>query len=531
MCGAPYEREVAMLGLHSNGNEHRRRRRHGWAGRTLATVVALSVGTACGSGSGGVEMPGQATAEAEAGSGEVSEGDGRPALCARDRDDAVRAVFCAQAPPRIRGLQDLLDALGFELPTGPRSYTSMNVAVTGHSTALSGHKVSPINPRLIMAGPTFSAYIGSPIFIAYQRGVQKVELIAGSFKRDSLNFYRIQFQQACNAAPEGCSPGQLYTPQVERDWLSWTIDDDEDLKNTPDDCRQCHQRGEGPVLLMRELNNPWTHFFQPIRPDTERSDLGPGVLGRDLAKDYLEAKGDEAYGGFAMAALEEAAPYLLESAVGIRQPVFFDAPKIENERWPYDPDGGYPSEPGPSPTWEAAYAAFKRGEQLALPYLEPRATDPGKQAQLSEAYGRYRAGDLSAEELPDLADVFPDDPLVRARIGLQTEPGADAVDTLIQGCGSCHNDVLDQSISRADFNVNLWQLDGTAIERAIERIELPPEAEGAMPPPEARQLDLDGRSRLLDYLRKDPLAREPEPRLVHAAERGMAGGGGGGSVR
>lgn len=519
--------EVAMSDSRSHRKGQRSSGRYGIDGRSLRMTLALSMAVAaCGGGSEGTET--MARGATDGGARDVPDAemvseDGKPALCERDRDDAVRAVFCAQTPPLVSGLQDLQDALGFQLPATVGAPTNTNVAVSGHSTALSGHGVSPINPRVIFVGP---------VMAAYQRGVQKVELIASSFKQaDSFNFYLIRFEQACNADPDGCSPGDLYTPAVERDWLSWTIEDDEDLKNTPDDCRQCHQRGRSrPRLLMRELNNPWTHFFQPILPDVRRRDIGPGVLGSDLMMDYVAAKGDERYGGFSMEALVDSAPFFLEATVGIDQPVFFDAPKIETERWPYHPEGGFPNEPGPSPTWEAAYAAFKRGEQLALPFLEPRATDLDKQARLTEAYARYRAGDLSADELPDLADVFPDDPMVRARIGLQTEPEADAVDTLIQGCGSCHNDVLDQSLSRARFNVNLWGRDAKAIERAIERIELPAGAPGVMPPPEARQLDRQGRTRLLDYLREDPLAREPEERLIHAAEHGMAGGAGGDPV-
>jgi len=113
---------------------------------------------------------------------------------------------------------------------------------------------------------------------------------------------------------------------------------------------------------------------------------------------------------------------------------------------------------------------------------------------------------------------------VRAHIGLQNEPDASPVEALIQACGSCHNDVLDQTISRAEFNVNLWQLDPREIEVAIERLERAPSERGVMPPPEARQLDPAARERLLEYLRSDPLSQEPDVRLVRAAESGMTGG-------
>ena len=37
---------------------------------------------------------------------------------------------------------------------------------------------------------------------------------------------------------------------------------------------------------------------------------------------------------------------------------------------------------------------------------------------------------------------------------------------LIQACGSCHNDVLDQSISRARFNVAIGRLEREEVEQA-----------------------------------------------------------------
>ena len=124
-------------------------------------------------------------------------------------------------------------------------------------------------------------------------------------------------------------------------------------------------------------------------------------------------------------------------------------------------------EPRPTKRSSAASSWRCRTSSSARPIPTSRRT-------LTDAYRRYRAGELAADELPDLADIFPDDPLVRAQIGLQTEPDATPADALIQACGSCHNDVLDQTISRARFNIDLARLDRAAIERAIERIELPP---------------------------------------------------------
>ena len=44
----------------------------------------------------------------------VAEEDERPGLCARDREDAVRDVFCAPSRPKIRSLEDLQERLGLQ---------------------------------------------------------------------------------------------------------------------------------------------------------------------------------------------------------------------------------------------------------------------------------------------------------------------------------------------------------------------------------------------------------------------------------
>jgi hypothetical protein len=505
----------------------------------LLVGAALYLAAACGnepSPSPGRSEPRTRRTRTDAGAevqepavGQPAISDGRPAFCAHEGDDAIRDVFCADSQPMIRSLVDFQNLFDIN-PSGPDPNTNHDafatalslkpsngdVAVLGHSTALPGHLISPINPRVIV--------MGDRIIVAYQRGVQRLELATRTRETYDFKLYLLSFEQACNERDEGCSPGDLYTPAIERDWNQVQVRDEEDLKNTTFDCRQCHRRGrDSSTLLMRELESPWTHFLFPLAATNPI----PGVTGSDLMADYVAGKGDEPYGGLALDAISPIAPFKLESVVGNNQPLLFDAPKIENERWPYGPNG-YASQPGPSPTWDAAYEAFKRGEQLALPYLEQRAVDVNKQAELAHAYQRYRAGEIEPEELPDLADIFPDDPSLRAKIGLQTEPDATPEDALIQACGGCHNDVLDQSISRARFSIALARLDRAEIDLAIDRIQRPRTTPGAMPPPEARQLDPDVRDRLLDYLRRDLTAVEIDPRLERAATLGMLGGGAGG---
>jgi cytochrome c553 len=455
-----------------------------------------------------------ASAAAESDSEEEQAVPARPQFCEREGADVVRDVFCADEPAEPRSLDELLVALALKPAQLVGSdATPYSVAVLSHSTALSGRLVSPINPRVIV--------MGVEGFLAFQRGAQRVEVITRARDRAELGFYLIDFEQACNAQPDGCSPGDLFTPQIESSWLGVRARDGVELANTPEDCRTCHQRGdERGSLLMRELEDPWTHFFLPPGPSGV-----PGVSGADLYRDYVDTKGDEPYAGFSLRHISEMAPQFLEGFAGPTQPLLFDAPAITFERYPYGPDG-YAKEPQPSETWERAYDAWKRGEQLALPYLDPRASDPDKQAALSGAYRSYLAGDLAASELPDLADIFPDDPLERARRGLQTEPDASPEAALIQACGSCHNDVLDQSVSRARFNIRVSALDRRELDRAIDRLERASEQRGAMPPSEARKLDAATRQRLIEYLRRDPTELDRDGALDHAATSGMLGGAG-----
>ena len=89
------------------------------------------------------------------------------------------------------------------------------------------------------------------------------------------------------------------------------------------------------------------------------------------------------------------------------------------------------------------------------------------------------AGAAVPRELPELADIYPDAAYERARRGLQNEPDATPQETLIQACASCHNDALDQTISRARFNVRVASLDRRALDTAIERLRRPSGASGA----------------------------------------------------
>jgi cytochrome c553 len=447
----------------------------------------------------------------------------RAALCARPADDAVRDIFCKGARLSVSSLReletrlelsaipvDMDEATAAAIPVDPTKLAETAVFL-GHSTALSGQLVSAINPRAIL--------LNQHTLIAFQRGAQKVEIATRDRQLERRNFYLVTFKQACNERPAGCLPGDLYTLSIERDWSSVTLEDDEDIKNTPNDCRQCHQRKLPQAqLLMRELVGPWTHFFFPDNELSAYNETGD-PSGRGLTRGYVVAKGSESYAGVPSALIRQTVGLTLQKAVQQSQPLQFPT-AIEDQVESNLLSGGT----GRSGLWDVHFAAFKRGAQLALPHYKPNPADPAKQAALSDAYARYRRGELAAAALPDLADIFPDDPQQRAEIGLQTEPSAGPSETLIQACGSCHNDVLDQSLSRARFNIRLASMTREELDLALARIELPESDARVMPPKGMRQLDPEGKTRLLTFLKENQRSLEDDVRLEAAAKDGMATG-------
>jgi hypothetical protein len=439
-----------------------------------------------------------------------------PALCARSGADAVRDLFCRDTPASIHDLAGLERGLGLAFSTrvdaGAGYYVpapnSAYLVLLAHSTSLSGALVSPINPRAII--------ITEDTALAFTRGVQQVELASRDRDTKAFNFYLLRFEQACTAAADGCSPLDRYSERIESSWTRLALEGADDLENTPDDCRQCHERGvDHPLLLMRELNGPWTHF---LGIDNDGVDEPPEPTAGDLMRDFLAAHDGETFAAVDPDIVRSSQAFTLRHFVDDEQPLIFDGLTIEEERWPQR-DGGYAGAPQRSATWDAAYASFKRGERLALPFYAARATDPAKQRQLTAAYRHARDG---AASLPDLADIFPDDPQQRAEIGLQVEPSATPAEMLVQACGPCHNDVLDQTLSRARFNIALGRTPALERAAAVARLAAVRGSPGAMPPRGARQLAADAITRLSAYLMQDTRSADDDALLDHAAQLGMA---------
>ncbi len=427
-------------------------------------------------------------------------------LCARGHNDAVATAVCAgDQPPAIGSLSELLElvGLGFEpgnLSNGENGNPGFTFVY--HSTAISTRFVNPINPRaIVFTGPiggiTFPpSGIPNPdlVMTGFARGEPFVELVANDPVDDELRFYLFRFELPCEQDPAGCSHADMLTPAVESGFTGWSLYDDGDVKNTVLDCLQCHQP-DGPgtprMLRMQELEEGWTHWFYPNRPEN-----------RLAMESYVEAHDGESYGGIPGELLTYS--LLLENGEGSARPVplaltlfnqgvtsqpnEFSSVDIRAERngagcqcfnCPNEP----PLDPTAScsPTWDAIYDAAVRGEAIAVPYFDGRITDPGKLTEATNAYRSTMDGSMPADQMLDIRDILRDEALPF----LSFRP-ADALtgrEILQHMCQHCHNSSLDQSISRAGFNVEeLDSLPQSTKDLAISRLQRDDDDIRKMPP-------------------------------------------------
>ena len=422
----------------------------------------------------------------------------RQSVCGREGDDTVRDLFCRAEPFEPESLVELQEALVIDA-TKIGGYSG--ISLSANSTGLSTRSVSAINPRLIAVRLAQEPI--EMLALAYARGEQSVELMVRDRVSKELSFYLVTYRQKCNARATGCRPDELLTPETESDWTEVSLYDEEDLKNTVLDCRSCHQP-EGPgtpkLMRMQELSPPWTHWLW-------KSSNG----GRALLADYYEAHEDESYGGMPADVIDGSHPgnlamvVLLES--GEVQPNEFYGGVIEGEVLLHAKalGGGQPQDnrvPGQSATWDAAYAKAQRGEAIPVPYHDVKVSDETKRRAMTEAYLAWRRGELEVGELPDIRDVFPDDAALQAEMGFTTAPGLSGEDVLVQACAQCHNDRLDQGISRAAFHVDLEKLTRGQKDAALARLKLPATDARAMPPRRTRYLSDEAKDRLMKVLAK-----------------------------
>lgn len=415
-------------------------------------------------------------------------------LCSRGYGDPITHAFCGATPPTVASVTDALKALGLDFQPGPYAngltsgqHGNPSFMLSAQSTSLTKRMVSQLNPRAIFFTPPLARgrMTGPPKpnpsyeAMAFTRGDQAIELLAKdptmNGGKGDIRFFFLKYEQACNSAPGGCTPGDLYTPAVESNFVSWSLYDDEDLKDTSLDCRQCHQPagpGTPRMLRMQELQRPWQHWMYNDALDVDA-----------LRADFHGAHGTaEAYGGIPGAAMDFGDVQQLEAFVEnngfITQPNEFLGKAIASEL----------AANGTSATWQSLYQGSAAGQFIPVPYFAPSATDPTLVQALGSQYAAVAAGTVPANQLGDMKNVFTD-PAQRA---MTHKPalGLSGRQILTQICQQCHNSRLDQTISRSLFNVEILDtLPRAEKDEAIRRINLPQDQCSHMPPTRFSELD------------------------------------------
>jgi hypothetical protein len=461
------------------------------------------------SGSAGTEASGSPASESSGETGDTvdpppSNGDELPwdpdqldRVCERNNQDPIALRLCGISPPSITGMPSLYAAL-------QASVSPSQVGLLGNSTSVSARKVSALNPRVLVNLPFDNDDIGA---VAFSRGEQMVELVGYDPVADVLNFYALPFFQACNDDTDGCSLADRYTEAVESDWEKWTLYQDIDVVNTPLDCLTCHQPG-GPdsprLLLNRQSTEPWMHWFPSFAIQTPGDTQSTTVLTPLFAAMH---GADETYAGVPIDLILPPAPFaagivsqqLLENywvphggppppLTALGQPYEFDSAAVEA-----DLAGGSTA------TWDDYYTEVVAGLRLPIPYHDHDVTDPDKRTAVVDSYNAVVSGAADPDTLLDPADVFA--PETEVALSFRPRPDASAEEVLHHVCQRCHNDRLDQTLSRANFNAE--HPDAlTKMQRAtaLARVMLPDGAEGKMPPRRFATLEDDALETLADFL-------------------------------
>lgn len=459
--------------------------------RCLLLVVLFS---GCGSDSGGgTDLPDGAVSppvDSDPLSGLPTGTDQWSAVCARHYGDMISAKFCAGgAPPRLTSLADLEALLGLTVRPNPTSDPAINANVrltlAGESTGLGLRSVNAILPRAFLMTPAAGVQPGSSFqVLAFSRGEPLVELVASDPAAQTLRFFLIRFQPACEATR--CGNADLQTAAIESGWAGYTLYDDQTIADTTLDCLTCHQPagpGTKKLLRMQELANPWAHWFYPERPATLQ-----------IVQDFLAAHGSESYAGIPSSMVMPSRPAALTSLAQNAgfgtQPNAFDTLAINTEL----------AASGSSTTWAGLYAKAVAGQEIPPSYYT-NPYDRTKQQAAIAAHQQLLAGTLPAAQLPDLRDTMLDSALTD--MSIRPKPGLDGHGILVHMCRMCHNARLDPSLSRARFDVDqLAQLPRAEKDLAIARLQLPPADRHAMPPARFHELSATERQIVIDELMK-----------------------------
>jgi hypothetical protein len=425
-----------------------------------------------------------------------------------DDSDRITKLFCQQikdggtATP-LHSLADLQNALGlgFANPAaGNAQGGNPGFVLSGQSSSLVMHSVSAINPRAFVFTPV-GPDGGLPAdfaFLTFTRGAQFAEVLVNDPVLSQINMYLVRFDQACTTASGGCQPGDLLGPSVETGWSNVRPYDSQQtaLNDTIVDCNQCHDPQNTGNLFLRMPENvaPYTHFFS-----------SQSVGGQALLQDFHGAHGvAEDYGPIPAALIDQSDPSLLAAAVAAagfgQQPNAFDSMVIEAEVAASAPEQPMSNIPvGFSPTWQATFDLAIAGQFITVPYHDVKATDPDKLAAATTAYQAATSGQSPWSALPDITDTFLDAAL--PDLDFVPRPGSTGLEMLTQECHQCHNSNLDQTITRARFNVDALDcISPSEREIAINRVELGADTAHQMPPRLFRSLSPDQQALVVQAL-------------------------------
>lgn len=183
------------------------------------------------------------------------------------------------------------------------------------------------------------------------------------------------------------------------------------------------------------------------------------------------------------------------------QPNEFNTGKIEQQvkqSQPLEPVMNVPA--GQSSTWNNIFSVAAQGQAIPVPYHDVKITDPQKLSQMAAAYQGFVAG-APASQLPDITDVWLAD--AKPAVGLAPMPGSDGQQILQQMCQRCHNSSLDQSLSRARFNVeSLAAMSRAEKDLAIARVQQAAGSTMIMPPTRFGQLSSDEIATVVNFLKQ-----------------------------
>ena len=438
-------------------------------------------------------------------------------VCAGSGSDRAVRTLCDQSVRlAIRSLDDLYRHLGLGV-------AARVAATTIHSLGLSARTVSAANPRVIVLPDTRDLHMRltaeQVVATAFSRGEQVVEIVALDPTTYDYNFYLLRFEQPCNRT--GCTPLDLLTERIERDWTSLTLYSDTDLEDTPLDCISCHRpfgAGTHKQLLMHQSLDPWMHWSH-FRGGTEGSLCADrpldGSAGRTVAVaeglDLLRTTEGDAgrYAAIPVGDLhasnsgELLATFLSDvdrlvrlSPYGIAHnypyaQLDFQTREVLCERFHSDT----------SPTWDR-HRRDARGRGLFVPYYRPDVTDANIRSQLV-AHGREQLMRRHpTENAFDVAASFVSAEAASA-VGFTPQETDTAPEILRSMCIRCHSSTTEPQLRRARFDVEkaIDRIDPITYRLVERRLRMPRISAEIMPPLRVGEVPGWAIDRVIRYLR------------------------------